>query len=117
MDIRSTRSEIPAVTIAKSWMKPGLIPLPKMVESTPRTGFGDAIAVLTQLVSGNEFRCGHHVDAGIENANQFVDVGEHRVVDDAVRLERKQCVDIIGGLHPQGLDATELAYIAADLVR
>jgi len=32
MDIRSTRSEIPAVTMAKSWMKPGLMPLPKIVE-------------------------------------------------------------------------------------
>ncbi|CDO89136.1 hypothetical protein BN973_03507 [Mycobacterium triplex] len=32
IEIRSTRSEIPAVTIAKSWMNPGLMPLPKMVE-------------------------------------------------------------------------------------
>ena len=32
MDTRSTRSDIPAVMIANSWMKPGLSPLPKIVE-------------------------------------------------------------------------------------
>lgn len=36
IDIRSTRSEIPAATIANSCMKPGLSPLPKIVEPPRR---------------------------------------------------------------------------------
>ena len=36
IEIRSTRSEMPAVTIANSWMNPGLMPLPKIV-AVPRS--------------------------------------------------------------------------------
>ena len=75
--------------MANSSAKPGLTPEP------------NAVAALTQVVSGDEGRRGHHVDAGGQDADQLFDVDPHRVVDHAVRFQSEQLVDIVGGSHPQ----------------
>ena len=64
----------------------------------------------------DELGRGDDVDAGAENADQYVDVGEHRVVDDAVRLQGQQRVGVVGGCHAQRFDAAELADVLAHLV-
>ena len=56
------------------------------------------------------------VDAGLEDADELVGVGPHRVVDDAVGLQRQQGVDVVGGGDADGVDAAQLADVAADLV-
>jgi hypothetical protein len=67
--------------------------------------------------SGDERRRGHHVDAGRQDADQLVDVDPHRVVDNAIRLQREQGVDVVGGGHAQRCDADQLAGVAAGFLR
>src|SRR5208337_142468 len=80
-------------------------------------GLGDAIAPRTEEVAGDESRGAHHVDARTEDTDQLVDVGEHRVVHHTVRLERQQGLNIVGGLHIEGIDPAQLANIVPDLLR
>ncbi len=116
IEIRSTRSEMPAVTTAKSWMKPGLMPLPKMVEPPRSHASTTRARALAQAVAVDELGGGDDVDARAENADQDVHIGEHRVVDDAVRPQREQRVDIVRGCHTQRFDTAEFADVLADFV-
>ena len=65
---------------------------------------------------GDERRGGDDVDPRLEDANKFVDVDPHRVIDDDVGLQGEQRVDVIGGLDAQRRDAGEFADVAAGLV-
>ena len=56
------------------------------------------------------------VDARLEDADELVDRRPHRVVDDAVGLQREQRVDVVGGGDADRVDADELADVDADLV-
>ena len=67
--------------------------------------------------AGDERRGGDDVDARLEDADQLVDVEPHRVVDDAVGLQREQRVDVVRRRDPDRLDAAELADVVPDLVR
>ena len=112
----STRSQMLVDTIASSSAKPGLTPEPNMVEpprshaSTIRSRSGPRLcpvmnaAVDTTLTPADE------------DAHQLVGVRPHRVVDDAVRRQGEQRVDVVGGDDPQRVDAAQLADVAADLV-
>lgn len=76
----------------------------------------DAVAPGAEAGAGDELRCGHDIDAGGQDADQFVDVGEHRVVDHAVGPQRQQRVDIIGGGDADRCDAAQRADVDTDLV-
>ena len=77
---------------------------------------GDAVATLAEEVAGDELRRGDDVDARAQNSDQLVDVGEHRVVDDAIGLQREQCVDVVGRRHTERFDTAQVADVATDLV-
>jgi hypothetical protein len=47
----------------------------------------------------------------------MVDVGEHLVIDNAIRLQGKQGIDVIGCQHTERLDAAKFSDIAADFLR
>ena len=103
--------------MANSSAKPGLMPVPNIVEPPRPARLGDAVPAGTLVVSGDERRRRNHVDARRQDAHQLVDVDPHRVVDHAIRLQREQRVDVIGGGDTERFDAAQLADIAADLVR
>jgi hypothetical protein len=50
------------------------------------------------------------------DAHQLVGVNPHRVVDDAVRFEREQRVDVVRCSDTQRRHPTQLANVAADFV-
>ena len=77
----------------------------------------DPVAIGAQVVARDERRRRHDVHARRQDAHQLVDVEPHRVVDDAVRLQREQRVDVVGGGDAQRVDAAQLSDVAADLVR
>ena len=79
-------------------------------------GLDDAVAIGAQVVPGDERGGRHHVHARRQDAHQLVDVHPHRGVDDAVRFQRQQRVDVARGCQAQLVDAAQLAHIAADLV-
>ena len=113
----STRLHTIADTMANSSAKPGLTPDPNIVEPP----FSQASTIRSRpsprLCPGDERRRGHHVDARRQNADQLVDVDPHRVVDNAIRLQREQGVDVVGGGDPQRRDADQLAGVAAGFLR
>ena len=76
----------------------------------------DAVAPFAQVAAGDERRGRHHVHPRGKDAHQFVDVDPHRVVDDAVGLQRQQRVDVVGGFDAEWFDADQLADVAAGLV-
>ena len=76
----------------------------------------DAVATGTEVLPGDERGRRHDVHPGREDAHELVGVGPHRVVYDAVGLQREQRVDVVRGGDAQRRDAAELARIAADLV-
>ena len=88
------------------------MPEPNIVEP-PRRHASAIRSRLTLVVPGDERR---RRDAGFQDAHQFVDVDPHRVVDDDVRLQRQQRVDVVGGGDAERLDTAELTDLAADLV-
>src|SRR5579875_1778151 len=67
--------------------------------SAQLTCLGEAIPACTQTVTGDKARCPHNIDACAEDTDQFMDVRKHRVVDDTVRLQGEQCLNVIGGLY------------------
>ena len=71
----------------------------------------DPVAAGAQVVSGDERRGGHDVDARRQDAHQLVDVEPHRVVDDAVGLQRQQRVDVVGGGDAERVDSAQLADV------
>lgn len=76
-----------------------------------------ASAAVAEPVPGDELRCCYDIDARLENADKMVDVGEHLVIDNAIRLQGKQGIDVIGCQHTEWFDATEFSDIAADFLR
>ena len=103
--------------MANSSAKPGLTPDPKIVEPPFSQASDSPVAALAQVVSGDEGRRGHHVDARGQDADQLVDVDPHRVVDHAVGFQGEQRVDVVGGRNAQRRDPDEFAGVAADLLR
>jgi hypothetical protein len=75
----------------------------------------DAIAVGARGTPVDERGRADDVDAGLEDAYDLVGVGPHRVVDDAVGLQREEEIDVIGGGDADRVDAAELTDVAADL--
>ena len=57
----------------------------------------DAIAIGAEAAAVDERGRADDVDARFEDAHELVDVRPHRVVDDAVGLQREQRVDVVGG--------------------
>ena len=103
--------------MASSSAKPGLTAGPEDRRAALLAGLEDPVAAVAQVVPGDERRRRHHVDARGQDADQLVDVDPHRVVDHAVRFQREQRVDVIGGDDTQRCDAAQLAGVAADLLR
>ena len=78
----------------------------------------DRRAVDAEIVAGDERCRGHDVHARRQDADHLVDVEPHRVVDDAIRFQRQQRVDVVGGQRCRsGRSPQQLADVAADLVR
>ena len=73
-------------------------------------------ATVPLTVTGDERGGAHEVGAGLEDARHLVDVHPHRVVDHAVRLQREQRVDVVGGGDADRVESAELAHVRADLV-
>jgi hypothetical protein len=71
----------------------------------------------TERVARDEGCRGNDVHAGREDPHELVEVRELRVVDDAIGLQRKESVHVVGGEHARRFDAGELAGVHADLVR
>ena len=115
--ILSIRSQMPAVAMAISSTKPGLMPVPNIDEPPCSQAVDDAVAVGAEAPPVDERRGADDVDAGLEDADELVDVRPHRVVDDAVGPQREQRVDVVGGGDADRVDAAQLADVAADLVR
>ena len=80
-------------------------------------GLGDPVAAVALVVAGDERRRRDDVHARRQDADEFVDVDPHRVVDDDVGLQGQQRVDVVGGRDAQRLDAAQFADVEADLVR
>ncbi len=80
-------------------------------------GLEDAVAAGAQVVPGDERRRRHHIHACGKDPDQLVDVDPHRVVDHAVGFEGQQFLDVVGGGHPEWLDADQFAGIATGLLR
>ncbi len=83
--------------MASSSAKPGLMPEPNIVE--PPCWHASAIRSRPspRLWPVMNDGGGHDVHARRQDAHQLVDVDPHRVVDDAVGLQREQRVDVVGG--------------------
>lgn len=77
----------------------------------------DPATAVAEVVSGNERGRRHHVGAGRQDPDELIDVDPHGVVDDTVRFQREQRVDIIGSRHADRRDAGEVTGVAADLLR
>ena len=103
--------------MANSSAKPGLTPDPKIVAAALLAGLQQSVATFAQVVSGDEGRRGHHVDARGQDVDQLVDVEPHRVVDHAVGFQGEQRVHVVGGRNAQRRDPDEFAGVAADLLR
>ena len=116
-DLVDAVADASPTTMANSSTKPGLMPVPNIVEPPLLARVDDPVAAVTLVVAGDERRRRHDVHARRQDAHQLVDVDPHRVVDDAVGLQREQRVDVVGGGHAERLDAAQLADVAADLVR
>ena len=84
--------------------------------ATPLAGVDDAVAIGAEAAAVDERRGADDVDAGLEDADELVDVGPHRVVDDAVGLQGEQRVDVVGRGDADRVDAAQLADVAPDLV-
>ena len=69
------------------------------------------VPAVAEVVSGDEGGGRNDIHTGLEDADEFVDVDPHRVVDHGVGLEREQRVDVIGGLHAQWLDTGQFAGV------
>src|SRR4029078_1763115 len=74
----------------------------------------DPVAIGAEVVAGEERGVGDDVHAGAEDAFQLGDVVPHRVVDDAVRGEGEQRVDVVGGGDGQRRDPAQLAGLTTD---
>ena len=112
----STRSQTVAATIASRSAKPGLTPGAEHRRAALLARLVDPVAAGAQVVAGDERRGGHHVHSRRQDAHELVDVDPHRVVDDAVRFERQQRVDVVGGGDAERFDPDQLADVAAGLV-
>lgn len=82
------------------------------------TSISDAVEILRCLLApGDPRRRGTHVHAGLEQPDQFVDVGPQRVVAARVGLGGQQRVDVVGGLDPGRFrPAGQLGGVDTDLV-
>jgi hypothetical protein len=67
-------------------------------------------------MSGYETGGGGHVDSGFEDAHEMVHIGPLRVVDDTVRFQSEQGLDVCGCRHADRVDPDEFADVASDLV-
>ena len=112
----STLAQPVAATMASSSAKPGLTPEPNIVEPPCLHASSIWSRPSPEVVPGDERRGRHDVHARRQDAHEFVDVDPHRVVDDAVRFQREQRVDVVGGRDAQRLDAAQFADVAAGLV-
>ena len=76
----------------------------------------DAVVVVAEPSAVDERRRADDVHPCFEDADHLVGVGPHRVVDDAVGLQRQEGLDVVGRLDAHGLDPAQLAHVAAGLV-
>ena len=76
------------------------------------TRCGQAIAVGTEAFAVDEGSGGDDVDAGSEDADEFVDRGPHRVVDHTIGIEREELVHVAGRCDADGVDAAEFACVS-----
>ncbi len=68
------------------------------------------------VVAGDPVGGGHDVDARLEHPLVELDVGEHAVEGDAVRLRRDELLEGARRHHADGVDADDRAGVVADLV-
>ena len=113
----STRSQIVADTMANNSAKPGLMPVPNIVEPPRRHASVIRSRPAPRLWPVMNAAVATTFTPGRQDAHQLADVEPHRVVDHAVGLQVEQRVDVVGGGHAQRLDATQLTDVAADLLR
>ena len=90
-------------------MPPGWIPVPCRVTPAARQIASSRSALLGGRVEPAERR--HDVLARFEEPGHDVDVGEDGAVDDAVRVEGQEGVDVSGGRDPYGTPAGEGADV------
>ena len=78
----------------------------------------DAIAVFGRLLAtGDPCRARTHIDAGVQQPHQLVDVGPQRVIAARVGLQRDQPVDVVGGFDAGGLrPAGKLSGVGSHLL-
>ena len=84
--------------------------------AAPLARLDQSLAIRAQPPAVDECRRGDDVDAGSEDPHELVDRRPHGVVDDAVRAQREQGVDVVGCGDAQRIQATQLADVAPDLV-
>ena len=78
----------------------------------------DALGRLVAVaVPGEHVHGGDDVGARLEDPLEVVEVRPVGHVRDAVRLQRQQRLDVVGGRDPERLDPAQLAHVAPDLLR
>jgi len=80
------------------------------------TCIDDARTIVAEGMTGDETRGRGDVRARLEDAHQMVDIGPLGVVHDTVGPEGQQGIDVVGGEHPDGIDAAQLPDVPTDLV-
>ncbi len=81
--------------------------------TTARARVDDALTIVAQRVAIDERGGADDVHTGLEDADELVDVGPHRVVDDAVGPEREEGVDVVRRGDTDGIDPAQLADVDA----
>ncbi|CAB4926939.1 unannotated protein [freshwater metagenome] len=77
----------------------------------------DPLTICSECMASDEAGGCGDVDAGLQDADHVIDIGPFRVVDDTIRPQGQQCVDVIRGDHPDWVNTAQLADIAPDLLR
>ena len=96
--------------------EPGIDPRAEERRAASLARLDQSLAIRAQPPAVDERRRGDDVDAGFEDPHELVDRRPHGVVDDAVRAQREQRVDVVGGGHAQRIQAAQLTDVASDLV-